>query len=199
MIEMVMVLASIIILAGMLFPMFKTLRDQGKKAKCLSNLKQLGAAIQLYTQDDAFGRYPGWTGGCAMVKNLPALLYGYMGQEGTAVLQSGELMLFRCPKNTWTANLGERTDAWGNRVDYAMNCNLTGEQALLKVGNHTIAAVLYDQPVYPPDASDQVHSGGSNFLFADGHTAWVRRDRIQASWPEADPHGGSQYDDWGLL
>ncbi|MFN3651318.1 MAG: type II secretion system protein [Armatimonadota bacterium] len=50
-IELLVVIAIIAILAAILFPVFAQAREAARKASCLSNTKQLGAAVQLYLQD----------------------------------------------------------------------------------------------------------------------------------------------------
>lgn len=50
-IELLVVIAIIAILAAILFPVFARAREQARRASCLSNLKQLGVATQMYCQD----------------------------------------------------------------------------------------------------------------------------------------------------
>jgi prepilin-type N-terminal cleavage/methylation domain-containing protein/prepilin-type processing-associated H-X9-DG protein len=50
-IEILVVIAIIAILAAFLFPVFATARAAANKTSCLSNLKQIGAAVLMYTQD----------------------------------------------------------------------------------------------------------------------------------------------------
>lgn len=50
-IELLVVLAIIAILAGLLFPIFAKARAQGRQTQCLSQLRQIGLAIQMYQQD----------------------------------------------------------------------------------------------------------------------------------------------------
>jgi prepilin-type N-terminal cleavage/methylation domain-containing protein/prepilin-type processing-associated H-X9-DG protein len=50
-IELLVVIAIIAILAAILFPVFAQAREQGRKATCASNLKQIGVAIAMYAQD----------------------------------------------------------------------------------------------------------------------------------------------------
>jgi prepilin-type N-terminal cleavage/methylation domain-containing protein/prepilin-type processing-associated H-X9-DG protein len=50
-IELLVVIAIIAILAAILFPVFARAREQARKASCQSNLKQIGLAITMYTQD----------------------------------------------------------------------------------------------------------------------------------------------------
>ena len=50
-IELLVVIAIIAILAAILFPVFAQVRESARKTVCLSNAKQLGTALTLYTQD----------------------------------------------------------------------------------------------------------------------------------------------------
>src|SRR5579872_2787695 len=50
-IELLVVIAIIAILAAILFPVFARAREQARKASCISNMKQLGLAALMYTQD----------------------------------------------------------------------------------------------------------------------------------------------------
>src|SRR5438093_13554521 len=50
-IELLVVIAIIAILAAILFPVFAQAREKARQATCLSNLKQLGNAQMMYTQD----------------------------------------------------------------------------------------------------------------------------------------------------
>lgn len=50
-IELLVVIAIIAILAAILFPVFAQARDKARQATCQSNMRQLGTAISMYTQD----------------------------------------------------------------------------------------------------------------------------------------------------
>lgn len=50
-IELLVVIAIIAILAAILFPVFAQAREKARQATCQSNLKQIGNAIMMYTQD----------------------------------------------------------------------------------------------------------------------------------------------------
>jgi len=50
-IELLVVIAIIAILAAILFPVFAQAREQARKTVCLSNLKQTGLGLLMYTQD----------------------------------------------------------------------------------------------------------------------------------------------------
>jgi len=55
-IELLVVIAIIGILAAMVFPVFARARDSARKAVCLSNVKNLALAIQMYLND--YDRFP---------------------------------------------------------------------------------------------------------------------------------------------
>lgn len=50
-IELLVVIAIIAILAAMLFPVFARARAKARQASCLSNLKQIGTAVEMYCSD----------------------------------------------------------------------------------------------------------------------------------------------------
>ena len=50
-IELLVVIATIAILAAILFPVFAQARDKARSIACLSNMKQVGTAMQMYVQD----------------------------------------------------------------------------------------------------------------------------------------------------
>lgn len=51
-IELLVVMAIMAILAAILFPVFAQVRTSAKKVNDLSNMKQLGVAMQLYSGDN---------------------------------------------------------------------------------------------------------------------------------------------------
>jgi len=56
-IELLVVIAIIAILAAMLFPVFMTARNAGKKTACVSNLREIDYAYRMYLADSG-DRYP---------------------------------------------------------------------------------------------------------------------------------------------
>ena len=57
-IELLVVIAIIAVLAGLLLPVMNRVREQGDSTKCTANLRQVGIAINLYTNENE-GRLPG--------------------------------------------------------------------------------------------------------------------------------------------
>ena len=50
-IELLVVIAIIAILAAILFPVFAQAREKARQASCISNMKQIGNAMMMYSQD----------------------------------------------------------------------------------------------------------------------------------------------------
>lgn len=59
-IELLTVIAIIAVLAAILFPVFSSARGKARSARCLSNMQQIGQAIEIYVQDNN-GFYPTWS------------------------------------------------------------------------------------------------------------------------------------------
>jgi prepilin-type N-terminal cleavage/methylation domain-containing protein/prepilin-type processing-associated H-X9-DG protein len=59
-IELLVVIAVIAILAGIAFPVFNGVQARAKQTACASNMRQIGAAMMLYCNENE-GRFPGST------------------------------------------------------------------------------------------------------------------------------------------
>ena len=82
-VELLVVIAIIAILAAILFPVFARARENGRRASCQSNLKQLGLATAQYLQDfdgQLFHHHEGWVlDDGTQVDDLPANVSGCTG------------------------------------------------------------------------------------------------------------------------
>ncbi|MFN3650834.1 MAG: DUF1559 domain-containing protein [Armatimonadota bacterium] len=114
-IELLVVIAIIAILAAILFPVFAQAREKARQASSQSNVRQLGLAIKMYTQDYD-ERYPfgGW-----MPNNI-----GTWEWQNTVAPYVKNKGIFRCPSSTDLDEDPNNPQAWAwnrNPVSYLYN------------------------------------------------------------------------------
>ena len=115
-IELLVVIAIIAILAAILFPVFAQARESARKASCQSNLKQLGTAMLMYTQDyDEKFPMAGWHEPTAkpVVEGvtMPNMSECIAGQG--SIVWNGQIMpyvkniaVYRCPSDRYDRGSG---------------------------------------------------------------------------------------------
>jgi prepilin-type processing-associated H-X9-DG protein len=156
-IELLVVIALIATLAALLFPTFGRAKESGRATVCLSNLHQIGVALQLYTQDNG-NRLPSMRDKSLTTTNeLPApdlVLSNYLGS----------VRILQCPSDR--QNLFETTGS-----SYSWNSLLNGQDA-----DHLSALGMRFDPHQIPLMFDKARfhkARGSkkevNYLYADGH------------------------------
>lgn len=206
-IKLLVVIAIIAILAAILFPVFLKARARAYRATCQSNLKQLGLAVTLYTQDndeklmaghplavlnpDGGGNYGGWAGPVYPYLRAPAV--------------------FLCPTDPRTPQTvgGVTSDP----LTYFTNINLsagaapaglplsalTAPSATVMLAEATGGGLSASTvPLTDPDESLSTfanqfvsitapganrHEGGRDFLLADGHIHWLRPEAVSTGTP----------------
>ena len=125
-IELLVVIAIIAILAAILFPVFAQAREKARAASCLSNQKQIGTGLMMYSQDyDEMLLMGMWgTSASGTLCSWPAMIQPYI--KNTQV--------FQCPSAPRTAGITAGTIASpagcgignGFVVTYAYNYYLGG-------------------------------------------------------------------------
>jgi prepilin-type N-terminal cleavage/methylation domain-containing protein/prepilin-type processing-associated H-X9-DG protein len=118
-IELLVVIAIIAILAAILFPVFAQAREKARTTACLSNCKQIGTAVQMYTQDyDEMLPSSGVYGA-----NHPLYKAGYQWGFWVILLDPyiKNRSVWLCPsgKKDGTALIGPKTDQFP--VNYGYN------------------------------------------------------------------------------
>lgn len=69
-IELLVVIAIIAILAAILFPVFAKAREKARQITCVSNMKQLGLAMMMYSQDNDEQEVPRTNGAAVPFEDL---------------------------------------------------------------------------------------------------------------------------------
>jgi len=142
--------AAVATVAGVALPAVAKARENARQASCLSNLKQLSMALNMYAND--------WGGKLPPASRWVAALKPYIKSEA----------VFRCP-----------SDRSGHPVNYAMNSRLSGRK-LGDIVNPAAAIVLFDSSSESPNPADagaslaKRHNGGANVAYVDGHCKWLR-------------------------
>jgi prepilin-type N-terminal cleavage/methylation domain-containing protein len=169
-IELLVVIAIIALLAALIFPAFSRAKESGKGAACISNLRQIGIALQVYVQENN-NRLPvmrdkSWT----TTNDLPS-------PDQVILNQLGNIRVLLCPSDKWPngqqkplPQLGE-TYFEQTGCSYSWNSLLNGEDA-----DHLTALGLRFDPHQIPLMFDKetFHAArgvkkGVNYLYADSH------------------------------
>jgi len=224
-IELLVVIAIIAILAAILFPVFARAREKARATACLSNMKQIGLAADMYCQDyDELYPMSIYIGGMQVITFYHAIM-PYM--KNNQILQ--------CPSEVNRIHMSELQallpipiapglDGVGYNGNYAVfedgpNNPLTGandavvsqgeipfpaETFLMGDGEIELQPHLFNSPVVA------AHNDMFNAAFCDGHAKVVKADKTDyiyydlggnaknAYVIQGGPYNGS-YQLWGVV
>lgn len=119
-VELLIVIAIIAILASLLLPALAKAKEQGRTARCISNVRQMTLALALYVED--FGLYPPvWypSATAGRLRGWPDTLVPYLGSPTNAS------SVFQCPsfKFRQTSTVGQNVAGDHSVGAYGYNAN----------------------------------------------------------------------------
>lgn len=176
-IELIVVIAIILILAAILFPVFQRPRPGGeRRAACQRQLKQIGLGFLQYVQDYD-ERFP--PARVALSKGWVDVLQPYIKST----------QIFQCPSGPRHAK--STTDYFYNRNFVRLNSEKILHPAVVILGGDGADDAPYWNSItglpatwataYP--APSVRHIDWANYLFADGHVKAKAPAEIKTTWP----------------
>jgi prepilin-type N-terminal cleavage/methylation domain-containing protein len=99
-IELLVVIAIIAILASLLLPALATAKERGRRARCMSNLRQLGTVLNVYANDFNDALLPTeWPSGHDIWIDMPVgpVLFGRLLIAKYVPMPAGNSHIFYCP------------------------------------------------------------------------------------------------------
>ena len=191
-IELLVVIAIIAILMAILMPALNRAREQGKRAACLGNLKQLTLSWIMYADDNDQKIVKAGTGNNGWVR----WRWDILEKEGIEAIKSGLLFPY-CPNTKlYKCPTGVRGEVVTYAIVDAMNGALSpagsgGPSIILKnrmqIRRPGSRAVFIDEGRLSPSSwsvwydreqwFDQItarHGDGTNFSFADGRSEYFK-------------------------
>ena len=187
-IELLVVLAVIGVLAGLLLPALARSKDQGRNTVCVSQLRQLGPAARLYTEDNnnilpAAELLP--TSPVNSTNPLPRICDVLGPDVGKSNGGTNSAPVFDCPADTEGRFAAEgssyewNTELNGHRMDETTSENMkfiiawAGADGPVQTTNGTIHLTF--EPAVTPLLTDyddfhpRSAASGKNVVFMDGH------------------------------
>lgn len=192
-IELLVVIAIIAILAAILFPVFAQAREKARQSTCLSNCKQLGLGLIMYTDDydETFPCTFSWPqdeangGNCTWIANKGSVSAGWHCTWLQLLPYTKNTKISICPSDKGSAEWDFRkTGSYHSGISigssYGYNWNFAGKP----VGTFDESSryvMIYESIIPGADleyawnhvAADR-HTGGCNFTFADGHAKFAK-------------------------
>jgi prepilin-type N-terminal cleavage/methylation domain-containing protein/prepilin-type processing-associated H-X9-DG protein len=206
-IELLVVIAIIAILAAILFPVFARAREKARQASCQSNLKQIGIAAAMYTQD-----YDGRNALCCAGGHQPAsgvpgwftdVLGPYVKNDQIFCCPSRGYSTHRCGCPSVRRNRGYGLNNWVTGIYFGQMdsvCKFPA-QTIIVSDARCFNTGWTATPPYPLnrvgdayDAQGNItamrHNDVVNALFVDGHVKAMKPNGTERSTDTNSPWTG---------
>jgi prepilin-type N-terminal cleavage/methylation domain-containing protein/prepilin-type processing-associated H-X9-DG protein len=200
-IELLVVVAIIAVLVAMLLPSLRIAREMAKQTVCLSHIKQIDMAVNMYADDNRewIVHYACWPpfsnppSGPNFHYDWPSYYAKYVGLDSHDMKtdlpwQASPIeTVFYCPSHT-TYSYGMNTDiggdvrpgvhhrSWEQNPEYTLRM---AEPSHLKMPSSW--CINYSYCFNPLDFENR-HRGGSLYLFCDGHVEWLKFEGWFFGW-----------------
>ncbi len=197
-IELLVVIAIITVLAGILLPVLARVREEGRRVKCKSNLRQIGLACSLYAEIPSnLGKFPEAEDGNPM-HALNKLVGSELRDARVLSCPSRETSikgLHNASKDDFTPNLGGITDSPGSSYGYDPGHSSTDALAGLAadVGNGSDGTKASNSKNHKGDGQNFLSSSGSVEWLATGVRDVGEDDVVDIIWVE-EPELDREYD-----
>jgi len=186
-IELLVTIAIIATLAALLFPAIKPVKEKANAVRCVSNLRQIGAAIILYAADHG-QRLPGPSYFGVTYDGLVPLLEPYLPSK---------TKVWDCPSHPNLHNVGFTGYVQGNNSThnyfgyagpvpptYPLNKDPLTLLQFQDVQDPNKRWMLedmdawnYNNGVIAPAAPLPAHNGGRNALYSDWSVRWIKSQK----------------------
>jgi prepilin-type N-terminal cleavage/methylation domain-containing protein/prepilin-type processing-associated H-X9-DG protein len=152
--EILVVLVIVGVLAGLAVPMYQRVVEGGRATGCISNLRNIGAALNLYLAENNMTMPTLKAGRASLDDDVPVI-------DNTLQKYAQEKAIFACPSDKKYAAATGTSYSWNSGLNgqSATNLNFLG---LVKDTGHI--PILGDKEGFHPYTDSKV-----NILYADGH------------------------------
>ena len=204
--ETMIVVGVITIIVAITTPALRKSREEGRRIACLSNIRQIGIAFQMYVNNNS--EFP------PVYDQILFLQHHYWDQALFGYMATNSYDVFGCPSHA-EYNWNERDDghSYGYNLDGLPNAYpptlgspVTRMSEATRLSRSMVVADSGGLSILPEIARDQLHrlayapasarvsnrhSGGANLLFGDSSAGWHIYSELHPSGQTAANNGES--------